>query len=462
MAMHARGRLRVTMTMFAGTCMAAAVPSAMAAPEPFFAIAGGNTYYETLYGLSPGVSADTPVVYFRVGSIEPAGSTLWRSDGSADGTYPAASEAYAGRAGRMLVPAGGGVYFLAADTNGNAQVHWTDGSAGATSTRPLTYESTGVASLAGLIGDRAAFVRRTPEGESLMRLLDLQGTLTTVLDVHTFAGYWADWVLGAEGGVVMWRTSESPGGYRVTRFGWHGELPTSLPAPAPETSWNYPHAAGAGAGIFCLKASTTEGSRLHCTDGTAAGTIRPVPPTLGADVWLPDFVRFTAVGTRLLFVTHALSGPFRPWTTDGTHAGTQALIDSALHPLDVCTDDEDGTIYFTGIEPGGATALWRTDGTREGTHRIATVPGSCGHRGVSRALDGRAYVAAGTTLLVTDGTASGTHPVAGAPPLATHSQETGYRGIAAAGRWIVFAAPDAAGTMLWHIDLDPVFTGGFD
>ena len=455
-------RDRPRSTMLAGVCMAVATQTAAAAPEPFFAIAGGDTYYDAFHGLGPGGSNGMPVVYFRIGSIEPAGSTLWRSDGSADGTHPAVPESHAGRVGHMLVPQGGGAYFLAADDGGTAQIHWTDGSASATSTRQLTDEPAGVAALAGLISDRPAFVRRTPDGESLMRLVDMQGTLSTVLEVDAPANHWAEWVLGPAGGLVMWQTRTSPGGYRVTRFGWHGELPTLLPPPAPATSWVYPHAAGAGAGIFCLKAYTADGARLHCTDGTAAGTIRPVPPTLGSDVWIPDFVTFRAVGERLIFITHALSGPYRPWTTDGTHAGTQALLDFGPSPVDVCTDDDDGTIYFTGDDSDGATALWRTDGTREGTQRIASAPGRCGHRGVSRALDGRAYIAAGTTLLVTDGTESGTHPVVGAPPLQTSSQETGYRGIAAAGRWILFAAADGAGTMLWRIDLDPVFAGGFD
>ena len=444
-------------------CAATATHAAAGVPEPYVVLPAKDTTSHGFQGLNAGTSVGFPVAYFHMHLPDAGGSTLWRTDGTAEGTHPATSKDFAGRISGLRVPASGGAYFIAADADGVSQVHWTDGTGSATSTRQVTVEPVGVYPIVELIEDRPAFIRRTADGESLLRVDDMQGGVSVVLHVAVRQDRWAEWVVGPSSGLVLWLPREGSGGYRVTHFRWNGSPSVDLPVPPPATVWDYPHAGGAGNGVFCVKAYASSAARLHCTDGTAEGTIRPLPPTLGTDVWIPDFVRFTAFGDRLLFVTHALSGPYRPWITDGTDQGTFALLDSGASTLEVCTADNDGELYFTALDGAGSIGLWRTDGTRPGTRKLAIVSGACNHRGVARALDGRAYIAAGDSLVTSDGTAVGTRAVTGAPPLHVDSFETGYQAVVMLGRWLVFAAPDGhGGAALWRLDLDPVFAGGFD
>lgn len=444
-------------------CAVTATHVAAEVPLPYLVLPAKDTTSPGFHGLHAGTSVGFPVSYFQMHPPGAGGTTLWRTNGTAEGTHPATSEAYAGRASGLRVPANGGAYFNAADANGVSQVHWTDGAGSATSTRQVTMEPVGVYPIVELIEDRPAFIRRTADGESLLKVDDMQGGVSVVMHVAARQDRWAEWVVGPSSGLVLWLPREGSGGYRVTHFGWNDSPALDLPVPPPASVWEYPHAGGAGNGIFCVKAYASSVARLHCTDGTAEGTIRPLPPTLGSEVWIPDFVRFTAFGDRLLFVTHAMSGPYRPWITDGTDQGTFALLDSGASTLDVCTAENDGELYFTALDEAGSIGLWRTDGTRPGTRKLAIVSGECNYRGVARALDGRAYIAAGDTLYSSDGTAVGTRAVPGAPPLHVASFETGSQAIVMLGRWLVFAAPEGrGGQALWRLDLDPVFAGGFD
>lgn len=433
-----------------------------ATPEPYAVLADPAAPYQWFHGLVPGTSVGVPVAYFSTRPSDSEAAALWRTDVTPEGTHGAAVPTLAGQVSRWRVPADGGAYFIAPDGEGIRQVHWTDGSGSATSTRRLTADAAGVEAMTGMIGDRPLFARVTSEGAALWRIDDTFGAISPMIELPSRFDRIPEWVLGPRGGLAMWVPS-SGSGYRVTHFGWDGAPSIELPAPLPAPSWNYPHAGGAADGLFCMKAYTSEGARLHCTDGTVEGTRRPVAPSLGTDVWIPDFVEFKAIGDRLLFITHAQSGPYRPWITDGTNEGTYALLDKGPSSMDVCTEGSAGELYFTGPDTDGAIGLWRTDGTRPGTRKLATVSGPCSHRGIARALDGRAYIAAGDTLYSSDATSAGTRTVVGAPALHWESGETGHQGVVMLGRWLVFAAPDGkGGASLWRLDLDPVFVGDFD
>src|SRR5207248_2796564 len=120
------------------------------------------------------------------------------------------------------------------------------------------------------------------------------------------------------------------------------------------------------------------GRQLHVTDGTAAGTkqLSSVQSVSGYN--LSDL---TVVGSRAYFVVTYYDGQRDElWTSDGTAAGTHRVegIDSS--------DAADGAIwrltpvgdlvYFFRKNGFSDFQLWRSDGTEQGTLKLALIPGS--------------------------------------------------------------------------------------
>jgi ELWxxDGT repeat protein len=122
------------------------------------------------------------------------------------------------------------------------------------------------------------------------------------------------------------------------------------------------------------------GRELWATDGTAAGTRRvknihqqfPHPELEGSSD--PEFL--VRLGGVVLFAADdGLSGR-ELWVTDGTEAGTRRLLDlrpgaegSRPHDLVVLG----GRVYFFASAGGNGEALWRTDGTEGGTFQVKSL-----------------------------------------------------------------------------------------
>jgi len=190
-----------------------------------------------------------------------------------------------------------------------------------------------------------------------------------------------------------------------------------------------------------------------------------VPPPYARGVGLLDNVAFWPVGDRLLFEGRADGeSALRLWATDGTDTGTVALDDG--YPAltnDPCTDDRSGSVYYI-VGDADTTSLMATDATPSGTRVVATLPANayCLGRGTAAQRGGATWLQIGNALYRTDGTANGTAVVDGAPAL-TGFPRYDARSIVALGRWVVFANPNADGTLgFWRIDLDRVFADGFD
>jgi ELWxxDGT repeat protein len=122
-----------------------------------------------------------------------------------------------------------------------------------------------------------------------------------------------------------------------------------------------------------------QGRQLWTSDGTVAGT---VPITSFA----PDPLR--EIGIPLLreagcwyFIADDGVHGRELWRTDGTRQGTQLVIDlcpgpCSSDPRDLSLRDFGSSpgVFFTASAPEGPRALWRTDGTPQGTSRM-TLPG---------------------------------------------------------------------------------------
>jgi ELWxxDGT repeat protein len=119
---------------------------------------------------------------------------------------------------------------------------------------------------------------------------------------------------------------------------------------------------------------------LWKTDGTAQGMVRLYEPP--PDAYLP-LVELTTVGSQVFFVTSGPTGR-ELWRTDGTPEGTREVKDirpQSQTGLEAGTPPTaltavDGLLYFAVNDGVSGEELWRSDGTAEGTVRVADlVPG---------------------------------------------------------------------------------------
>ncbi|HYC91525.1 MAG TPA: ELWxxDGT repeat protein [Thermoanaerobaculia bacterium] len=193
-----------------------------------------------------------------------------------------------------------------------------------------------------------------------------------------------------------------------------------------------------GSGVYFAAMRSASGSELWVTDGTAAGTsMVTTPPTGGASN--PSALR--VVNGTLVF-----TGRNRLWMSDGTPAGTRLMADIIVSNGE--TNDRivhRGRMLFAGRESTYGTELWITDGTPAGTRSLKDLtPGPNGsepHAFVM--LSDTVYFIAGDAIWKTDGTAEGTVPV----------KAVFASGLFVAGSRIFFTGwTQAAGNELWVSD----------
>ncbi|MEP7097048.1 MAG: hypothetical protein ABI748_05240, partial [Dokdonella sp.] len=400
-------------------------------------------------------------------------NVIWVTDGTPGGTHPAASVDVRTGSGGLLTASSLGAFF-SGNTPGNGwQIFRTDGPE--VSSHALTSVAQGVTNIIGLVDGQPTFVQASQPGSaSVWRVQDASGAVTELTNVPNYA----EFAVTDHVGFAISTLSSPDNARQVESFRADAAPPTILPVPPPSTYWYYPHHMGSGSKLACAETYTQYVSQnsvqeLYCSDGTVAGTHRPVPPALGTGVQLWDFTEYSRIGDRLLFYAPA-SPTLQPglWVTDGTDEGTfplLALVESDVQGWMPCSGDQSGGVYFLGSpyeNPDNSSFLWYTDGTASGTYQVKRMGSgqySCAVLGTTTGIHGTAYLQIGTTLYRSDGTSVGTFPVAGAPTLQTFSYTKSWQGIASIGRWLVFFAPISTTELgIWRLDLDPIFSDGFD
>jgi len=202
------------------------------------------------------------------------------------------------------------------------------------------------------------------------------------------------------------------------------------------------------------------------TDGTRAGTRALGPPRAFS---LANGQLFAVGGGRLVFSAAVVGASSRLWSVA---PGTRQPIPLAGCPEGCPTVRVDiptpalvyhDRLYFAGRDPGHGVELWSTDGTSQGTRRVADLcPGNCdgGPVQIRVAFDRLVFADPKGDLWASDGTAAGTARLAATGILPSPYIPLDF---AALGGRLVFTALDpASGRQPFASDLTPAGTDVFD
>lgn len=310
------------------------------------------------------------------GSIDPAASQLWSTDGTAQGTVLVKSIA----AG-YITPTGGGkaITEVSSSDPATAGVWSTDGTAAGT-------------------------VRISPE-TSFERVYSLGNGKALFQPQSNIAGHPLMGTDGTLAGTVS-----------------IGPFPTGILDFA---------ATSTGLGLFAASPTPTEGEELWVSDGTAAGTTRlvqgPAPGPQGNQGFLPLYL--TPVGGgRVLFAANDGTGETALWVSNGTAAGTALVKELApsdtTHIITGITALANGKALVTLQDSSTRVVmLLATDGTAAGTaplQSFAAYITPAGSNGPVPSFGNAAALPNGTAVFTiadgrtnfqvwrTDGTAAGT------------------------------------------------------
>lgn len=384
---------------------------------------------------------------------------LWVTDGTSGGTFQLTPpgvllDSQGFESPSLWVPGQGVLYFVAGDPDHGRELWRSDGTVAGTR--------------------RVEDIRPGAEGSAVERLTEYKGRVWFFADdgQHDFA---------------LWRTD---GTAAATA------LEIDLPPLPPLTHVQPLHVVGGRLAFF---APNARGSlQLWAGDGTARGTalIRELTAVHqstvrgnrlyfvgetrhGRNLWVSDgtrrgtraLTRFRHRGElsgitlqphadlngRILFWADDGVHGLEPWITDGTRGGTRLLQDicpGSCPGAGNVWDVLGGRLYFSATNPARGHELWSTDG-RSARFVADICPGRCDSRPYGpRLFAGRfffvAYNQDGEEVWTTDGTAEGTLRVTDfEPPFIW--EEVGFH-TAVLNGMLLFGAPDPEhGMELWAI-----------
>lgn len=455
--------------------------------------------------LRPGTSASSPTELFAYGNIllfsaddgSGVGRELWKSDGTPEGTVMLKDLKTNGSSNpKSFIEFKGLVYFNAGDTSAGTELFRTDGTPegtdifidlnpGNTNTDPkyfavmgdYLYFSDGIGAATGYDGEMWR-TDGTVDGTELVK--DIRpggshgGDPQYTFAVGNTLFFSADDGAPTSGGHgrELWITDGTEAGTRLLKDinanSTQGSNPINLAAFGDKLIF---------AATDSVHTSSASYKEPWISDGTEAGTtiIKDIATrTVGSSIVYGSgpspYVMFKG---RAYFTADDEATSSHPgggrevWSTDGTEAGTEMLIDLKPGYNDGVAADPEFTVlgdylYFIGDFPGAGKEVLRTDGTEAGTEPVLDIyPGTTtSNPSQLTVMDGILYFVArgsaaeGPELWRSDGTPGGTRMVKDIRPGGVTSS---IANITVVGNRLVFTATDgtddgAHGTELWSSD----------
>ncbi len=343
------------------------------------------------------------------------GAELWRSDGTAAGTYlvrdinPGAS----GSSISNLTRLGERAFFSATSTTHGNELWVTDG---------------------------------TLSGTQLVRDILPGGSGAAPTNLHALGGILYFSASDGSSGAELWRSDGTTAGTtQVT------DINSGSPGSAPQ------NLVSIGSTLLFTAITTATGRELWRSNGTAGGT------TLVKDINNhssdSSIANLTVLGSTLFFTANDGSNGIELWKSDGTTAGTVLVKD--INPGSASSSPANltalnGVLYFTATTAADGSELWRSDGTSAGTQMVLDIRAG-NLSGVTTTLavhDGQLFFSAntganGSELWVSNGTAAGTRMLRDLFPGSSSASPINW---CQAGGALYFSAFNDKGHELWKTD----------
>ncbi|MCP3139317.1 ELWxxDGT repeat protein [Pyxidicoccus xibeiensis] len=369
--------------------------------------------------------------YFFAATDALHGRELWVTDGTREGTRLVRDflPGLASSNPRHLTEWRGALYFVMDNDAGSEDLWKTDGTAAGTVrfTEPVASQNLhGLVELGGQLVFKEGlnqFWKTDGTQAGTVRVAHTQpGASISVSDedepMVPFKGALYSAAYSSAHGIELWRTDGTAGGTVLVKDVWPGQasgLPMKLTAVA------------VGDTLFFVAVEENPARvTLWKSDGTEAGTMRVTDLAPGFTVPAVSRAELAAFGGALHFVKRVTTTRHELWKTDGTVPGTVLL-----RPLPAEGDSVIGeltplgqTLFFVAEGPSGRE-LWRTDGTPQGTREVKDIRPPRPANGVEpgapptalTVVDEQLYFAVddavtGEELWRSDGTAEGTLRVA--------------------------------------------------
>ncbi len=414
------------------------------------------------------------VIYF-IADDGVRGRELWRSDGTAVGTY-IVKDIRPGSTGshdrpQKIVISGGLLFFRANDGTHGLELWRSDGTETGTymvkdvfpgGTEPLGSRPDEFTDVGGIIFFSAftslngAELWRSDGTEAGTYMITDIAAGTTSSDPTQLLGVGDQcfFVAGNQFGRELWRSDgTAPGTFMVKDI-----------YPFTSSSVVSPHSFVPVGGILFFLGNGGNGYRLWRSDGTTPGTfeISSVALPQGVDPFFSTMVDFN--GILLFAATTPSSNPdtrgLELWRSDGTNAGTFLVKDifpgpTSSNPQDLTVSG--GKVYFRANDGVGGAELWRSDGTEAGTLLVKDILAAGSAQpdflvDVGGILFFSASGAAGNELWRSNGTTEGTVQAADILPGVAGSSPQSIVGI---GSKVLFTANDGVhGRELWGLNLN--------
>ena len=379
----------------AGTRMIANLaPDRAPSSNPFMLTAAGNLLF--FIATEGTLSSSTNI----------AESSLWRTDGTAAGTFKLLET---GQAPGTLTPAAGPLVFFPSQVN-SPTLMMSDGTVAGTKpaddfmrrfgqwkfTRLFPFGETLFASVTDLGVYEDSLWKTTAAPDGVASQLGARNPFGMI----DFAGHYAFYAEGPHGlyDYGLWVTDGTRAGtyaivpdfgdtcceapsrlvnvagtlffMKVLRGGkltlWKSDGTTDGTTAVKElsaTSTFRSQIKAAGRNVFFF----TDGS-LWSSDGTDSGTTELAKVTLYSSYDNDDF---RPAGNRIAYINNPSANLFELWGSDGTKAGTRLL--KSLGANYTTLTSIDGVIYFAGSDAEHGTEIWTTDGTVDGTKLLVDL-----------------------------------------------------------------------------------------
>ena len=381
-----------------------------------------------LKDIVPGVGNAVPSSLTRMGDVAyfnattgTEGAELWRSDGTEAGTY-LVKDIYPGVTSSgvaNLTVLGGTLFFRATSTSLGSELWRSDGTAeGTVLVKDINSgsSSSSPSNLTNVNGTLFFSCFTGLSGTELMKSDGSSSGTVMVKDINPGSGSSAPSNFVVVGDLLYFTASNGSNGTELWKSDGTDEGTVMVKDINPGSGSSSPIGLLAMDGTLYFRATTSAtGYELWRSDGTEAGTfmVKDLQPGTVSGLTSTPFVH----NDRLFFSGSDGAQGAELWVSDGTEAGTVMLKD--LYPGASSSSPQlfapfAGQLYFSAFSPLGRE-LWKTDGTAEGTVQVKDIyPGTGGSSPSVMTDIGSCFVFAaddglnGRELWRSDGTQAGT------------------------------------------------------